>query len=135
MNKLEPYKGYAAQAEIDTVAGVLTGKVVGLKDVIHFEGRSVAELVSAFHAAVDEYLAWCAESGDQPERPFSGKVMVRMDPDLHRRLAARAEHDDTSINSVVVRAVEEHLARSGGSAVPARLGTGPATPPRGALGR
>ncbi len=113
MAKLEPYKGYTAEAEIDIRDGILAGRVIGLRDIIHFEGDTVTELTTAFHAAVDAYLAWCTESGNPPEKPFSGKVLVRMDPNLHRQLALRADQDDTSINAIVVKAVEELLGSSG----------------------
>lgn len=107
MTKLQPYKGYAAEIEIDVDADVLSGRVIGMRDVIHFEGTTVSEATLAFHTTVDEYLAWCKELGEEPDKPYSGNVMVRMNPSLHRRLAVTAEHQGSSINSIVISAIEQ----------------------------
>ncbi len=70
MVKLNPYKGYSAELEIDVDAGVLGGAVTGIRDVIHFEGNTVQEAEQAFHDSVDEYLEWCRELGEAPEKPY-----------------------------------------------------------------
>lgn len=113
MSNLMTYKGYNASVELDADAGVFNGRVTGLRDVLHFQGRSFQELEAAFQEAVDDYLAWCAELGHEPERPFSGRVLVRMSSDLHRAIAMRADRDGTSINQVVLDAIEQHLASRG----------------------
>lgn len=112
MTKLHTYKGYTGVVEIDVEAGVLTGTVLGLRDVIHFEGPTVTAVTEAFHDSVDEYLAWCEELGQDPDKPYSGKVMVRMEPQVHRRLAQLAECQRTSINSLMVNAAEALLEAS-----------------------
>lgn len=112
MTKFKPYKGYVGEVEVDVEAGVLGGEVIGLRDVVHFEGSTVREAEKAFHESVDEYLEWCRELGKAPERPFSGKVLVRMDPALHRRLVRQAEQTSTSVNSFVVESIERHLAHA-----------------------
>src|SRR5690606_32886106 len=68
---------------------------------------SFAELEAAFHEAVDDYLAWCAELGEEPDRPYSGKLLVRMTPDLHRSLAALAAREGISINRLVIDSLEQ----------------------------
>jgi len=110
MTKLRAYRGYTGVVEIDIEAGVLAGTVQGLRDVIHFEGPTVTAATKAFHDSVDEYLAWCEELGQEPEKPYSGKVMVRMEPQVHRRLAQLAECQRISINSLMVKAAEALLA-------------------------
>ena len=111
MSNLMTYKGYNASVELDADAGTFNGRVTGLRDVLHFQGRSFQELEAAFHEAVDDYLAWCAELGHEPERPFSGRVLVRMSSELHRAVAMRADRDGNSINQVVVDAIERHVQR------------------------
>ena len=111
MSNLMTYKGYNASVELDADAGVFNGRVTGLRDVLHFRGRSFQELEAAFHEAVDDYLAWCADLGHEPERPFSGRVLVRMSSELHRAIAMRADRDGASINQVVVDAIERHVQR------------------------
>lgn len=109
MTKLRAYKGYTGVVEIDVEAGVLAGTVQGLRDVIHFEGPTVTAVTKAFHDSVDEYLAWCEELGQEPDKPYSGKVMVRMEPQVHRRLAQLAECQRTSINALMANAAEALL--------------------------
>ncbi len=112
MTRLDPYKGYTAELEIDVDAGVLDGVVIGLRDVIHFQGSTVREAEQAFHDSVDEYLEWCRELGEAPEKPYSGKVVIRMEPGLHRRLAQRSEQDGISINSLAIGAIEHLLSQA-----------------------
>lgn len=73
MRNVPTYKGYTARVEIDAEQGIITGTVVGLKDIIHFQAHDVAGIEPAFHLVVDEYLAWCAEEGVPPERLYSGE--------------------------------------------------------------
>ena len=74
------YKGYVGMVEFDDEADIFHGQVVNLRDVITFQGRSVDELRHAFEESVDDYLAWCAKRGKTPDKPFSGKFVVRLDP-------------------------------------------------------
>jgi len=70
--------------EFDDDADLFHGEVIGLRDVITFQGRTVDEVKRAFHDSVDDYLAFCAKRGEEPEKPFTGKLMLRLSPDLHR---------------------------------------------------
>ena len=95
------HKGYTGIMEVDDEACVIHGRVSGLRDVITFEGDSVAEAVQAFRDSVDDYLEWCAADGRPPEKPFSGKLLVRLDPATHRSLAQLAKARATSVNALV----------------------------------
>ena len=77
------YKGYTGIVELDEQARLFHGEVISLRGVITFQGRSVEELEKAVTESVDFYLAWCAERGKTPEKPFSGKSVVRTSPELH----------------------------------------------------
>jgi predicted HicB family RNase H-like nuclease len=99
------HKGYVGDARVDLDAGVIRGRVIGLKDVITFQGLTVEEARAAFVDSVEDYLAFCAERGEKPEKPFSGKILVRLDPNLHRELSMTAEKTGQSINALVVEAV------------------------------
>ena len=81
------HKGYTAKIGYDDEAGVLRGEVVDLQDEISFSATSVQQLRQEFHAAVDAYLLDCATRGVEPGKPFSGRVLLRLPPDLHRRAA------------------------------------------------
>jgi len=107
MNSLE-YKGYGGTFAYDEDADVFHGRVVGLRDVITFEGRSVDELKTALADSVDDYLEFCRERGEQPEKPLSGKFVVRIDPALHRAIAAAAEREGKSLNGWV----KDHLSEA-----------------------
>lgn len=103
------YKGYIGKVEVDDEAGILYGEVVNVRDVITFEGASVNELQQAFHESIDDYLEFCAKRGESPEKPFSGKFVVRLPADLHRKAYVRAKLKDQSLNSWITEAVESAL--------------------------
>ena len=79
------YKGYVGQVEFDDSVGIFHGRVINTRDIITFEGTSVKEIQQALQGSVDDYLEWCAERGEEPDKPFSGKFTVRIDPELHRK--------------------------------------------------
>ncbi|MDP9835784.1 putative HicB family RNase H-like nuclease [Neorhizobium huautlense] len=92
------YKGYAARIEFDAEDEVFAGHIAGINDVIGFHADNVADLKAAFHEAVDDYLATCAELGKQPQKPYSGRVMFRIDPQVHANAARAAELSGKSLN-------------------------------------
>jgi predicted HicB family RNase H-like nuclease len=98
------YRGYLGTVEADD--GSFVGRVSGLRDVVTFEGGSFEEVEQAFRESVDDYLAFCQERGEEPDRPFSGKIPLRVDPALHRRAAARAEAEGVSLNQWIARRIE-----------------------------
>lgn len=108
------YKGYTGVVEFDEESGTLFGHVIGLRDGITFQGDSVAEVIQAFHDSVDDYLAFCAERGESPEKPYSGQFVLRIDPKLHRVISHTAEEQGTSLNSLIEERLKESfgLARS-----------------------
>lgn len=95
------YKNYYGKVDFDDEAGVFHGEVVGLRDVITFEGRSVSELRKAFRASVDDYLEFCSERGEEPEKPCSGKFVLRVSPELHRKANQLAAASGKSLNAWV----------------------------------
>lgn len=101
------YKGYKGHVEYDDEAKIFHGEVVGLKDVITFQGTSVKELEKAFIDSIDDYLEWCNERGKKPEKAYSGNLRVRIDPGLHAKLAKEATLNKKSLNSFI----EEKLKR------------------------
>ena len=92
------YKGYAARIEYSDEDGCFIGHIAGIKDVIGFHAESVNELRAAFEEAVDDYLATCAKVGRAPQKPYSGKLMLRVPPEVHARAAMMAEAHGMSIN-------------------------------------
>lgn len=105
------YKSYVASIEFDSVAGLFHGEVINTRDVITFQGTSVVELREEFANSVDDYLAFCAERGEEPDRPYPGKLALRLDPELHRAVALCAARDKSSINAWIVSRLREHAFR------------------------
>jgi predicted HicB family RNase H-like nuclease len=112
MNTLK-YKDYIGQVEIDDEAGIIYGEVINTRDVITFEGKTVAEVRQAFEESVDDYLEFCKERNENPEKPFSGIFNLRLGPEKHREAFIRATEDNTSLNKWVADAIEEKLHKSG----------------------
>lgn len=110
MTNVMTYKGYNARIEFDDEDGVFFGKLAGIRDGVGFHADNVADLRTAFFEAVDDYLDTCAKIGREPQRPFSGKVMFRIDPETHRKAAVAAELAGKSLNQwaedVLTEAVE-----------------------------
>lgn len=100
------YKGYNGNVEYDDDANIFHGEVITLRDVVTFQGASVTQLRKAFQDSVDDYLEFCAERGESPEKPFSGKFMVRVEPELHKAVAMHAKMKHKSLNAWVHDALE-----------------------------
>jgi len=99
------YKGYAALVEFDAQDRIFAGRLLGIDDIVTFHGESVGELEGAFHEAVDHYLDVSAKIGRKPQKPYSGKLMLRVSPDLHARVATAAELAGKSINQWAAEAL------------------------------
>jgi len=101
------YKGYLGKVEFDDESNIFHGEVINLRDVVTFQGETVGKLRKAFHESVDDYLEFCAARGEEPEKPYSGKFVVRVEPELHKTLAIRARKDGKSLNSLVTDALSK----------------------------
>lgn len=104
------YKGYRATVEFDEEAALFHGEVLDLRDVITFQGTSVEELTEALARSIDDYLDFCRERGEEPERPFSGQFIVRTEPELHRALVSEARRSGISLNKLVTSTLQRALA-------------------------
>jgi len=100
------YKGYRARIEFDDNAEIFHGEVIDTKDVITFQGASVEELKHEFHESVDDYLEFCASRGEEAEKPFSGKFVLRLNPELHKKVYQRSCVANKSLNNWVIEVLE-----------------------------
>ena len=98
------YNGYIGTVEAED--GVFVGRVAGLRDVITFEGTTFAEVERAFRDSIDDYLAFYAQRGEPADRPYSGRIPLRVSPDTHRRAAMRAQAEGLSLNQWIARRIE-----------------------------
>ncbi len=95
------YKGYAARIEYSDEDDCFIGHIAGINDIIGFHADSVSELHAAFKEAVEDYIQTCKEVGRAPQKPYSGKLLLRIPPELHARAAMLAEAHGKSLNSWV----------------------------------
>lgn len=105
MNVLK-YKGYAGVFNFDPGAKLFHGEVMDFRDVVTFQGRSVAELEKALKDSVEVYLAHCKKRGKQPDKPYSGEIKLRLGPELHCELATAATAAGLSLNAWMKQALE-----------------------------
>ncbi len=103
------YKGYIGHVEFDDEADIFHGEVINTRDVITFKGRTVAELKKAFHDSINDYLNFCKERNEEPEKPFSGKFNLRIDPELHRQVYITARQNKVSLNQWIAEAIRHHI--------------------------
>jgi predicted HicB family RNase H-like nuclease len=101
------YKGYYGVVQYDDEAKIFHGEVINTRTVITFQGTTVDEIETSFRDSVDDYLDWCKERNKEPEKPFSGKFVLRLSPDLHRKLNLKAKMTNTSLNSFIVQTLEK----------------------------
>jgi len=87
------------------------GVPIARRFTVTFHGKSVAELKKALAASVEDYIAFCQERGEQPEKPFSGQFVVRTEPSLHRAMALAARRAGLSLNKWVTSALEKAVGR------------------------
>ena len=99
------YKSYTARVEYDNRDDVFVGRVLGLQSILSFEGNSVEALKSAFEEAINDYLQECQEKGLTPEKPASGKLLLRLAPELHGQAMVAAKAAGKSLNQWVAEAL------------------------------
>nr|WP_279076369.1 type II toxin-antitoxin system HicB family antitoxin [Hafnia alvei] len=92
------YKGYAARIEYSEEDKCLVGHLAGIRDIIGFHADNVADLRKEFENSVDDYLEYCASRGREPQRPASGKISLRVPPDVHTQINVAAEVAGKSVN-------------------------------------
>lgn len=100
------YKGYTGSAEFDDEAALFHGEVLDTRDVITFQGTSVKELEQAFRESVEDYLEFCRERGEDPDKPFSGRLMLRLPSALHRRIYVQAKREGKSLNQWITEKLQ-----------------------------
>ena len=101
------YKGYMGHVEFDDESDIFHGEVINMRDVVTFQGENVDQIRQAFKDSVDDYLEFCAERGESPEKPYSGKFIIRVEPELHKKVAMYAKKERKSLNAWVNEVLEE----------------------------
>ncbi len=107
------YKGYIGHIEFDDEANIFHGEVINTRDVITFQGKSVDELREALRDSINTYLKFCAKKGKEPDKPFSGKFIVRVTPEQHRKIFIAAKKTGQSLNKWVAHVLEDIAEQTG----------------------
>jgi len=92
------HQGYTARIEYDERDNIFVGRILGIRSIISFHGDTVNELRREFQVAIEDYLAECAERGVDPEKPVSGKLLLRVPPEVHGRAQVAAQASGKSLN-------------------------------------
>lgn len=107
------HKGYIGKVEFDDEAEIFHGEIINTRDVITFQGESVGELTRAFRESIDDYLAFCRERGEAPDKPFSGQFVTRIPPELHRQVNTAAALAGKSLNAFVKEQLQAAVQKIG----------------------
>ena len=104
------YKGYTARVEFDERDSIFVGRILGVRSIISFHGETVSDLRSELEGALDDYLSDCEEQGVKPEKSVSGKLLLRIPPEVHGQAMIKAQAAGKSLNQwateVLQRAVQ-----------------------------
>jgi predicted HicB family RNase H-like nuclease len=111
MNDVLHYQGYSAEIHFSADDDLFFGKLLGINDLVSFEGASVEELKTAFHEAVEDYLETCAALGKDPEKTYKGSFNVRISPELYRKAANYASLRKITLNELVKQAIDGVVCR------------------------
>ncbi len=101
------YKGYTGHVEFDDESGIFHGEVLDLRDVITFQGKTVEEIEKAFRDSIDDYLEFCKERNEKADKPFSGRLMVRLPPRLHRKVFITARQEGKRLNQWIAEKLDK----------------------------
>ncbi len=105
MQNVMKYRGYSARVDFDAKDNLLVGRLLGMTETIVFHGASVEELRADFEFAVDHYLAECDRAGRKPEKQASGKLLLRLPPEIHAAVMIAAAAEGRSLNQWLTDAI------------------------------
>ena len=109
MNSLMEYKGYHAKIEYSDEDKTFVGRVIGINDVLAFDGENISELNAMFRETVDDYLEMCSELGQNPDKEYKGNFNIRIKPELHKQACLKAESQGKTLNQFVATAIENEI--------------------------
>jgi predicted HicB family RNase H-like nuclease len=104
------YKGYLGKVDYDDEARTFFGTVINANVLVSFRGSTVEKLKKSFHDVVDTYLDDCKKEKKPPEKPYSGKITLRIPPEVHRGVAIKAAECKESMNEYLQKLLEKDTA-------------------------
>lgn len=112
MNDILEYKNYYAEVHFSAEDEVFFGKVLGINDLVSFEGSTVTELKKEFQEAVEDYLTTCKELAKEPEKAYKGSFNIRIPSELHRQAARQASLNKLTLNDFVRKAIDAMVSKT-----------------------
>ena len=112
MNNILEYNGYYGSVHYSSKDEVFHGKIIGINDLVSFEGDSAADLKAAFKEAVEDYLETCKELNKEPDKMYKGSFNIRIPSDLHRKAAIVASINNVTLNDLVKTAIDDLVKRN-----------------------
>jgi predicted HicB family RNase H-like nuclease len=112
MSETLKYGGYEGSVLFSAEDKLLHGKILGIRDLVSYEGTTVRSLEKNFREAVDDYLLFCKQEGKQPNVPYKGSFNIRVSPDIHQKASRYADEHDMKLNSVVQKALSDLLSHA-----------------------
>jgi predicted HicB family RNase H-like nuclease len=109
MSNILSYKGYTGSVEYSEEDEIFYGKIEFITDSVLYEGSSVEELKRNFQEAVEDYIEACIEIGKEPQKPFKGRILTRINPELHKKAALIALQKRISLNKFVEKAIQHEI--------------------------
>ena len=101
------HKGYTARVEYDERDNIFVGRVLGIRTMISFHGKTVDQLRKEFRSVVEDYVSDCKEKGVHPEKPASGKILLRVPPEVHGAALVAAKASGKSLNQWATEILQE----------------------------
>ncbi len=108
------FKGYTARIEYDDADRIFVGRLAGIRDIVGFHASTVDALQEAFHESVDDYVQACAKLGQSPQKPASGKLMLRVSPEVHSAALTAAQASGVSLNQWAAKVLQAAAHGGGG---------------------
>jgi len=107
------HKGYTARIEFDERDNIFVGRILGIRTIISFHGETVTELRAEFEIAVEDYLSDCKENGIKPEKPASGKLLLRIPPEVHGKAMVASQAAGKSLNQWATEVLQQAVHTDG----------------------
>lgn len=107
------YKGYTARIDYEERDNIFAGRILGIRTIISFHGVTVDQLRAEFELAIKDYLADCKDQGIHPDKPASGKLLLRVPPEIHGRALVAAQAAGKSLNQWATEVLEQAVQPTG----------------------
>lgn len=101
--------GYKAVIKYDPILDTFRGEFIGLNGGADFYGTDIQELKKEGRLSLTSFLDLCESEGIQPHKEYSGKFNLRVSPELHAKIAAKAAAEGKSLNQCVKDLLDKML--------------------------